>query len=396
MPFRKKTLRDVDLKGKRVLVRVDFNVPMDELGNIEDDTRIRASLPTIEYLFDAKAKIILMSHLGRPKGRDERFSLMPVAKRLSRYLNREVKMLSDCVGEEVEREVYNMKEGEVILLENLRFHEGESKGNEDFARALARLGEVYVSDAFGTCHRKHASVYLVPQILKPAVMGFLLEREISYFERAMVNPQRPVVAIIGGAKVSSKLGIIKNLLKRVDKLFIGGAMAFTFIKALGYKVGSSLVEEDLLDTARDILEIAKKLDVRLYLPVDFVIGREVSDNTPTRVVPWQEIPEGWMGLDIGPVSVALLREIISDAQTIVWNGPMGVFELDRFKDGTYETAKMLAQSSALTIAGGGDTDHAIHRAGVYNAIDFVSTGGGAFLELLEGNNLPCIEALDDA
>jgi len=396
MPFRKKTLRDVDLKGKRVLVRVDFNVPMDELGNIEDDTRIRASLPTIEYLLDAKAKIILMSHLGRPKGRDERFSLMPVAKRLSRYLNREVKMLSDCVGEEVEREVYNMKEGEVILLENLRFHEGESKGNEDFARALARLGEVYVSDAFGTCHRKHASVYLVPQILKPAVMGFLLEREISYFERAMVNPQRPVVAIIGGAKVSSKLGIIKNLLKSVDKLFIGGAMAFTFIKALGYKVGSSLVEEDLLDTARDILEIAKKLDVRLYLPVDFVIGREVSDNTPTRVVPWQEIPEGWMGLDIGPVSVALLREIISDAQTIVWNGPMGVFELDRFKDGTYETAKMLAQSSALTIAGGGDTDHAIHRAGVYNAIDFVSTGGGAFLELLEGNNLPCIEALDDA
>lgn len=396
MPFRKKTLRDVDVKGKRVLVRVDFNVPMDELGNIEDDTRIRASLPTIEYLLDAKAKIILMSHLGRPKGRDERFSLMPVAKRLSRYINREVKMLSDCVGEEVEREVYNMKEGEVILLENLRFHEGESKGNEDFARALARLGEVYVSDAFGTCHRKHASVYLVPQILKPAVMGFLLEREISYFERAMVNPQRPVVAIIGGAKVSSKLGIIKNLLKRVDKLFIGGAMSFTFIKALGYKVGSSLVEEDLLDTARDILEIAKKLDVRLYLPVDFVIGREVSDNTPTRVVPWQEIPEGWMGLDIGPVSVALLREIISDAQTIVWNGPMGVFELDRFKDGTYETAKMLAQSSALTIAGGGDTDHAIHRAGVYNAIDFVSTGGGAFLELLEGNNLPCIEALDDA
>ncbi|MFN4318944.1 MAG: phosphoglycerate kinase [Aquificaceae bacterium] len=396
MPFRKKTLRDVDLKGKRVLVRVDFNIPMDELGNIEDDTRIRASLSTIEYLLDAKAKIILMSHLGRPKGRDERFSLMPVAKRLSRYINREVKMLPDCVGEEVEREVYKMNEGEVVLLENLRFHEGESKGSEEFAKALARLGEVYVSDAFGTCHRKHASVYLVPQMLKPAVMGFLLEKEISYFERAMVSPQRPVVAIIGGAKVSSKLGIIKNLLKRVDKLFIGGAMAFTFIKALGYRVGSSLVEEDLLDTARDILEIAKKLDVRLYLPVDFVIGREVSDNTPTRLVPWQEIPDGWMGLDIGPVSVALLREIISDAQTIVWNGPMGVFELDRFKDGTYETAKMLAQSPALTIAGGGDTDHAIHRAGVYNAIDFVSTGGGAFLELLEGNSLPCIEVLDDA
>ncbi len=396
MPFRKKTLRGVDLKGKRVLVRVDFNVPIDELGNIEDDTRIRASLPTIEYLLDAKAKIVLMSHLGRPKGRDEKLGLAPVAKRLSRYLNRDVKILPDCVGEEVEKEVTSMQEGDVVLLENLRFHEGESKGSEEFAKSLAKLGEVYVSDAFGTCHRKHASVYLVPQILKPAVMGFLLEKEISYFEKAMVNPQRPVVAIIGGAKVSSKLGIIKNLLKRVDKLFIGGAMAFTFIKAMGYKVGSSLVEEDLIPTARDILEVAQKLDVRLYLPVDFIIGKEISDNTPTRVVPWQEIPEGWMGLDIGPVSAALLREIVADAQTIVWNGPMGVFELDRFKDGTYETAKLLAQSPALTIAGGGDTDHAIHRAGVYNAIDFVSTGGGAFLELLEGNSLPCIEVLDDA
>ncbi len=396
MPFRKKTLRDVELKGKRVLVRVDFNVPMDDLGNIEDDTRIRTSLPTIEYLLDARAKIILMSHLGRPKGRDEKFSLVPVAKRLSRYLNRDVRLLPDCVGEEVEKEVMSMQEGDVVLLENLRFHEGESKGHEEFAKNLAKLGEVYVSDAFGTCHRKHSSVYIVPQILKPAVMGFLLEKEISYFEKAMVNPQRPVVAIIGGAKVSSKLGIIKNLLKRVDKLFIGGAMAFTFIKAMGYKVGSSLVEEELIPTAKDILEVAQKLDVRLYLPVDFVIGREVSDNTPTRVVPWQEIPEGWMGLDIGPVSVGLLREIVSDAQTIVWNGPMGVFELDRFKDGTYETAKLLAQSPALTIAGGGDTDHAIHRAGVYNAIDFVSTGGGAFLELLEGNSLPCIEVLDDA
>ena len=396
MALRKKTLKDVDLKGKRVLVRVDFNVPMDDFGNIEDDTRIRASLPTIEYLLDAKAKIILMSHLGRPKGRDEKYSLLPVAKRLSRYINRDVKLLPDCVGEEVEREVNSMKEGDIVLLENLRFHEGETKKSEEFAKALARLGDVYVNDAFGTCHRKHASVYLVPQILKPALMGFLLEREISYFEKAMINPQRPVVAIIGGAKVSSKLGIIKNLLKRVDKLFIGGAMAFTFIKSMGYKVGNSLVEEELIETARDIIDIAKKLDVSLYLPVDFVIGKEISDNTPTKIVPWQEIPDGWMGLDIGPVSVNLLKEIISDAQTIIWNGPMGVFELDRFKDGTYETAKLLAQSSALTIAGGGDTDHAIHRAGVYNAIDFVSTGGGAFLELLEGNTLPCIEVLDDA
>ena len=392
---RKKTLRDVDVKGKRVLVRVDFNVPIDEQGNIVDDTRIRASLPTVEYLMDARAKTILISHLDRPKGRDPRYSLAPVAKRLSRLIGSEVRLAPDCVGEEVRRMVGDMREGEVLLLENLRFHEGETKGDEAFAKELASLGEVYVSDAFGTCHRKHASVYLVPKFLKPAVMGFLLEKEINYFEKAMINPQRPVVAILGGAKVSTKLGIIKNLLKRVDKLFIGGAMAFTFIKAMGYRVGSSLVEEDLIPTALDILEIAKKLDVKLYLPVDFVIGQELSDNTPTKVVPWQEIPDGWKGLDVGPVSLELLREIISDAQTIIWNGPMGVFELDRFKNATFETAKMIAQSSALTIAGGGDTDHAIHKAGVYSAIDFVSTGGGAFLELLEGNTLPCLESLDD-
>ena len=393
---RKKSLRDVNVKGKKVLVRVDFNVPIDNQGNIEDDTRIRAALPTIEYLMDAKAKIILMSHLGRPNGRDERHSLAPVAKRLSRFLDREVKMAPDCIGEEVKSMVDNLKEGEILLLENLRFHEGETNGDENFAKELAKLGEVYVSDAFGTCHRKHASVYLVPKFLKPAVMGFLLEKEINYFERAMINPQRPVVAVLGGAKVSTKLGIIKNLLKRVDKLFIGGAMAFTFIKAMGYPVGSSLVEEDLIPTALDILEVAKKLEVKLYLPVDFVIGQEISDSTPTKVVPWQDIPHGWKGLDIGPVSVELLKEVISDAQTIIWNGPMGVFELDRFKSGTFETAKMIAQSPALTIAGGGDTDHAIHRAGVYNAIDFVSTGGGAFLKLLEGNSLPCLEVLDDA
>ena len=396
MPFGKKTLRDVNVSGERVLVRVDFNVPIDEFGNIEDDTRIRSSMPTIEYLLDAKAKVILMSHLGRPKGkRDPKFSLSPVAKRLSRYLNREVKLAPACVGEEVKKMVQELKEGEILLLENLRFNPGEENKDEEFAKELASYAEVYVNDAFGTCHRKHSSVYLVPKFLKPAVMGFLLEKEINYFEKAMVNPQRPVVAIIGGAKVSSKLGILKNLLRRVDKLFIGGAMAFTFIKAMGYSVGNSLVEQELLETAKDIIDVAKKLGVKFYLPVDFVVGTEISDQTHTKVVPWQEIPEGWMGLDIGPVSINLLKEVISDAQTIIWNGPMGVFELDRFKDGTYETAKMLAQSPALTIAGGGDTDHAIHKAGVYNAIDFVSTGGGAFLELLEGKTLPCIEVLDD-
>ncbi len=392
---RKKTLKDVDVKEKRVLVRVDYNVPLDEYGNIEDDTRIRASLPTVEYLLDAKAKVILMSHLGRPKGRDERYSLAPVAKRLSRFIDKEVLLAPDCVGAQVKSMADSLKPGEVLLLENLRFHDEESKADGGFARELASLGEVYVGDAFGTCHRRHASTYMVPQMLKPAVMGFLLEREIEYFERAMVNPQRPLTAILGGAKVSSKLGIIKNLLKRVDKLFIGGAMAFTFISALGYRVGNSLVEEELKETALDILDIAKKLDVKLYLPVDFVIGRELSDSTPTKVVPWQEIPDGWMGLDIGSVSVQLLSEILSDTQTAIWNGPMGVFELDRFKNGTFETAKLIANSPALTIAGGGDTDHAIHRAGVDNAIDFISTGGGAFLKLLEGNTLPCIEVLDE-
>lgn len=395
MVLRKKKLRDIDVSGKKVLVRVDFNVPIDQQGNIEDDTRIRASLPTIEYLLDAKAKVILMSHLGRPKGKDQRYSLLPVAKRLSRYINKDVVMAEDCVGPGVKALVDKMKEGDVLLLENLRFHKEEEENDEDFARELASLGEVYVGDAFGTCHRKHTSVYTVPKILKPAVMGFLLEKEISYFEKAMVNPQRPVVALLGGVKASSKIGIIKNLLKRVDKIFVGGAMAFTFIKAMGYEVGSSIVEESFIQTARDIMEVAKKLGVKFYLPVDFVLGRELSERTPTKLVPWQEIPQGWMGLDIGPVSVSLLKEIISDAQTIIWNGPMGAFELDRFEDGTYETAKMLANSSALTIAGGGDTDHAIHRAGVYNSIDFVSTGGGAFLELLEGNTLPCIEVLDD-
>jgi phosphoglycerate kinase len=393
MPVRK-SLRDVKVSGRRVLVRVDFNVPLDEQGNIVDDIRIRASIPTLEYLMDARAKIILMSHLGRPDGIDQRYSLLPVAKRLSRLVGKEVRLAPDCIGEEVRKMAEEMEDGDILLLENLRFHQGETSCDESFAKELASLGEVYVCDSFGTCHRKHASVYLVPKLLKPAVMGFLLEKEINYFVRAMINPQRPVVAILGGAKVSTKLGIIKNLLKRVDRIFIGGAMAFTFIKAMGYGVGDSLVEEDLIPTAVDILEVAKKLDVKLYLPVDFVVGREPSDGTPTKVVPWQEIPEGWKGLDIGPVSLSLLREVISDAQTIIWNGPMGMFELDRFRMGTFETARMIAGSRALTIAGGGDTDHAIHLAGVDGSIDFVSTGGGAFLKLLEGNSLPCLEVLD--
>ncbi len=388
------TLEDVDVSGKRVFVRTDYNVPLDEHGNIVDDVRIRETIPTINYLLDRNAKIILASHLGRPKGkRDPKYSLYPVAKRLERLLNKEVKFLPDCIGPSVEEEVFSMKEGDIILLENLRFHPGEEKNDPEFAKSLAKLAEIYVIDAFGTCHRKHASMYGIKDYVQPVVMGFLLERELKYFEKALVNPQRPVVAFIGGAKVSSKLGVIKHLLDKVDKIFIGGAMAFTFIKAQGYNVGSSLIEEDMFDEALHVLEEAKKRNVKFYLPVDFVCGQAISEQTPVIEVPWQEIPKGWMGLDIGHASVVLIKEIVKDAQTIVWNGPMGVFEIDKFKMGTFELAHTIAESPALSIAGGGDTDYAIHKAGVVDKISYISTGGGAFLELLEGKKLPCLEAI---
>ncbi|NPA52025.1 MAG: phosphoglycerate kinase [Aquificae bacterium] len=387
------TLEDVDVSNKRVFVRTDYNVPLDEFGNIVDDTRIRETIPTINYLIDRKAKVILASHLGRPKGIDPRYSLYPIAKRLERLLGKEVKFAPDCIGEEVENMVNELKPGEVILLENLRFHEGEEKNDPEFAKALAKLADIYVIDAFGTCHRKHASMYGIKDFIQPVVMGFLLERELKYFEKALVNPQRPVVAFIGGAKVSSKLGVIKHLLEKVDKIFIGGAMAFTFIKALGYNVGSSLIEEDMFEEALKALDRAKELDVKFYLPVDFVCGQAISEETPVIEVAWQEIPKGWMGLDIGHASVVLIKEIIRDAQTIIWNGPMGVFEIDKFKMGTFSLAHAIAESPALSIAGGGDTDYAIHKAGVADGISYISTGGGAFLKLLEGKPLPCLEAI---
>ncbi len=388
------TLEDVDVYQKRVFVRTDYNVPLDEFGNIVDDTRIRETIPTINYLIDRNAKVILASHLGRPKGvRDPKYSLYPVAKRLERLLGKEVKFAPDCIGKEVENMVNELKPGEVILLENLRFHEGEEKNDPEFAKALARLADVYVIDAFGTCHRKHASMYGIKDFIQPVVMGFLLEREIKYFEKALVNPQRPVVAFIGGAKVSSKLGVIKHLLEKVDKIFIGGAMAFTFIKAQGYNVGSSLVEEDMFEEALNALERAKELGVKFYLPVDFVCGQAISEETPVIEVAWQEIPKGWMGLDIGHASLTLIKEILKDVQTIVWNGPMGVFEIDKFKMGTFGLAHAIAESPALSIAGGGDTDYAIHKAGVADKISYISTGGGAFLKLLEGKTLPCLEAI---
>ena len=388
------TLGDVDVKGKRVLVRVDYNVPLDEFGNIVDDVRIRETIPTINCLLDKNAKVILASHLGRPKGeRNPKYSLKPVAERLKRLLETEVKFAPDCVGEEVEKMVNSMKEGEIILLENLRFHKEEEENDPSFAKALASLGDIYVIDAFGTCHRKHASMYGIKDFINPVVMGFLLERELKYFEQALVNPERPVVAFIGGAKVSSKLGIIKHLLNKVDKIFIGGAMAFTFIKAMGYHTGSSLVEEDMLEEALYVLEEAKKRDVKFYLPVDFVCGKEISEKTPVIEVPWQEITDDWIGLDIGKASIQLIKEIIKDAQTIVWNGPMGVFEIDQFKTGTFSLAHEIANSPALSIAGGGDTDYAIHKAGVVDGISYISTGGGAFLKLLEGKTLPCLNAI---
>ncbi|RUM57638.1 MAG: phosphoglycerate kinase [Persephonella sp.] len=388
------TLGDVDVKGKRVLVRVDYNVPLDEFGNIVDDVRIRETIPTINCLLDKNAKVILASHLGRPKGeRNPKYSLKPVAERLKRLLETEVKFAPDCVGEEVEKMVNSMKEGEIILLENLRFHKEEEENDPSFAKALASLGDIYVIDAFGTCHRKHASMYGIKDFINPVVMGFLLERELKYFEQALVNPERPVVAFIGGAKVSSKLGIIKHLLNKVDKIFIGGAMAFTFIKAMGYHTGSSLVEEDMFEEALYVLEEAKKRDVKFYLPVDFVCGKEISEKTPVIEVPWQEITDDWIGLDIGKASIQLIKEIIKDAQTIVWNGPMGVFEIDQFKTGTFSLAHEIANSPALSIAGGGDTDYAIHKAGVVDGISYISTGGGAFLKLLEGKTLPCLNAI---
>ncbi|ACO04688.1 MAG TPA: phosphoglycerate kinase [Persephonella sp.] len=388
------TLEDVDVTGKRVFVRVDYNVPLDEHGHIVDDTRIRETIPTINYLLDKNAKVILASHLGRPKGeRNPKYSLFPVARRLERLLNKEVKFAPDCVGKEVEELVFNMKDGDVVLLENLRFHPGEEGNDPEFAKSLAKLAEIYVIDAFGTCHRKHASMYGIKDFVQPVVMGFLLERELKYFEKALVNPQRPVVAFIGGSKVSSKLGVIKHLLDKADKIFIGGAMAFTFIKAMGYEVGSSLVEDDMFDEALYVIDEAKKRGVKFYLPVDFVCGQAISEQTPVIEVAWQEIPKGWMGLDIGHASITLIKEILKDAQTIIWNGPMGVFEIDKFKGGTFGLAHAIAESPALSIAGGGDTDYAIHKAGVIDEISYISTGGGAFLKLLEGKVLPCLEAI---
>ncbi|RLE00265.1 MAG: phosphoglycerate kinase [Aquificota bacterium] len=388
------TIEDFDLRGRRVFIRVDYNVPLDEAGNVTDDSRIRRSLPTVNYALDHGGRVILASHLGRPKGKpDPGLSLKPVAMRLSRLLEKEVRSAPDCIGPQVEEMVENLRPGEVLLLENLRFHPGETKNDTEFAQALARLADVYINDAFGTAHRKHASTYGIVQFVKEAGVGFLMKKEIEYFERALVDPRRPLLAIIGGAKVSTKIGILESLLEKVDKMIIGGAMAFTFYRYLGWPTGNSMVEEDMVDVAGRVMKRAWQGGVKLYVPVDVVVAPELSPHAESRTVPCQEIPQAWMGLDIGPATITLFEEVIADAQTIIWNGPMGVFEIEKFKNGTFSVARAIGRSSALSIAGGGDTDVAIHRAGVTDQISYISTGGGAFLELLEKGTLPALEVL---
>lgn len=390
-----KNIRDIDIKGKRVLIRVDFNVPLDEQLNITDDIRIRGVLPTLNYALDENAKIIICSHLGRPKGsRKPEFSLAPAAKRLSRLLDKEVKLAPDCIGEETRVMVEAMEPGSVLLLENLRFHAEEQQNDEGFASQLASLCDVYINDAFAVAHRAHASVVGVTQFVEQCAAGFLLQKEMDYFHRSVSNPMRPLVAIVGGAKVSSKLGALHNLMDRVDKMVIGGAMANTFLKSVGCDMGKSKVEDELLDTARELINKAKRLGVKLYLPVDCIVADRFEPRAETKRVPVQEVPADWMVLDIGPATTVLFSEALEDAKTIIWNGPMGAFEMDAFSRGTMAMVQRLAQSHALTIVGGGDTDVAVHRAGESNNISYISTGGGAFLMLMEGKKLPGVEALE--
>jgi phosphoglycerate kinase len=391
----KLSLRDIDIKGKRLFIRADFNVPIDENLNITDDRRIRSTLPTINYAVDEGAKVILASHLGRPKGTtDKRYSLGSVAKRLQRLIKKEVVFLPDCIGPKVEDAVSKMAEGDIILFENLRFHEEEIKNNEEFSKSLAKLADYYVNDAFGATHRAHASIVGMPKFL-PSVAGFLLLKEIEYLKGAVDNPVRPFVSILGGAKVSGKIGVLENIENKVDKVIIGGGMAYTFLKAMGYVVGDSLVEKDMLDFAHNIMKKLISKGIKFYLPVDCIIAQSCDHGAETKIVPVQEIPEGWRALDIGPASVKLFTVALSNAKTILWNGPMGVFEIDAFSRGTFAIAHAVADAYALTIVGGGDTDLAVNRAGVSESVSFISTGGGAALELLEGKDLPGLVALTD-
>lgn len=391
----KLSIDELDVRGKRIFIRADFNVPLDDNLRITDDGRIRSTLPTINYAIDEGARVILASHLGRPKGKpDPRFSLAPVAKRLHRLLDKEVIFAPDCIGPQVESLVAKMKDGDVILLENLRFHSEEEKNDEAFAKNLAKFADFFVNDAFGAAHRSHASTVGIAKFL-PSAAGFLMKKEIEYLKGVVNNPVRPFVAILGGAKVSGKIGVLEHIESKVDKVLIGGGMAFTFIKAMGYEVGDSLVENDMLETAERIRVQLKNAGIKFYLPVDCVIAQTLEPGAETKIVPTMEIPKGWRALDIGPATVKLFSIALANAKTILWNGPMGIFEIDAFSRGTFSIAHSVADAYALTIVGGGDTDLAVHRAGVSDALSFISTGGGASLQLLEGKELPGIAALTD-
>ena len=389
----KKTVRDIDVEGKKVLVRCDFNVPQKEDGTITDNRRIVSALDTIKYLIEHNAKVILCSHLGRPKGEFKKeFSLAPVAEELSKLLGKEVKLAKDVIGPSAKELTDNMKEGDVVLLENVRFHREETDNDPEFAKKLASFADIYVNDAFGTAHRAHASTAGVAAYL-PAVSGFLIEKEINFMGDALENPKRPFMAILGGKKVSDKIGVIEALLEKVDTLLIGGAMAYTFFKSMGYGVGDSICELDKLDLAQDIMKKAKEKDVKLMLPVDTKVGKEFKPDTESKVVKYTEIPDGWEGFDIGPETIKMYVEELKSAKTVVWNGPLGLSEFEQFAVGTDTIAKALANSDAITIIGGGDSAAAIERMGLSDKFSHISTGGGASLEFLEGKKLPGIECL---
>lgn len=391
----KKTVKDIDLKGKKVFVRCDFNVPMDEKQNITDNTRIVAALPTIKYLLEQDCKIILASHLGRPKGEVKpEFSLAPVAKELSKLLNKEVIMAKDVIGEDATNKAENLKEGEIMLLENVRFHREETDNDPEFAKKLASMAKVYVNDAFGAAHRAHASTAGIAQYL-PAVSGFLIEKELTVLGNAINNPERPFMAILGGAKVSDKIGVIDSLLDKVDTLMIGGGMAYTFFKAQGYSVGNSLCEEEKTGLALEAMEKAKQKGVKLLLPVDTKVGKEFKPDTESKTVAWTDIPDGWEGFDIGEKTIEMFKNELKNAKTVIWNGPVGLFEFDQFAIGTNEIAKTLADLDATTIIGGGDSGAAVAKAGLADKMTHICTGGGASLEFLEGKKLPGIECLLD-
>ena len=392
----KVTVRDLDLDGKKVLMRCDFNVPLDENKNITDKTRIVAAMPTIKYVLDHNAKLILCSHLGRPKGEVKpELSLKPVADELSKELGKEVKLAKDIVGPSAHELTENMKEGDVVLLENVRFDPREEKNDEEFSKELASLAEVYVNDAFGTCHRAHASTAGVAAYL-PSGVGFLIEKELKVLGDALNNPRRPFVAILGGAKVSTKIGVIDALLDKVDVLLIGGGMAYTFYKSMGYGVGNSICELDKLDLAKELMQKAKEKGVKLVIPVDNVIGKEFKPDTESKIVAYNEIPDGWEGFDIGPKTVKMYEEELKNAKTILWNGPVGLFEFDQFANGTNSIAKYMANlDDCTTIIGGGDSAAAVTKIGLADKMTHISTGGGASLEFIEGKKLPGIEAIPD-